>query len=88
MERLYADDGVDRVQVALQRPGKGPTGWEFDTVTIFKGEVARMGGLEGLLMVEELLRSGAGISIEAELRQKLRIIREALPPDKRLPFRR
>lgn len=78
LERLYDDEGPDRVNIAVMLPGDGPLGMRFETVTLFKSQVARVGGLEGVLLVEEIIRRAMGLSVEAELEQRLASIKNAL----------
>lgn len=77
MQRLYQDDGPPSVNVAIMSPAT-LTGIEFSTITIHKAQVARMGGLEGVLVVEEMIRRAMGLSVERDLEERLEQIRGAL----------
>jgi hypothetical protein len=77
MEKLYArDEGY--VECLVHSPGSGPYAMEYATVRIYHHDVARMGGLEGTLVVEELIRRAMGLSFEHQALERLKAARTAL----------
>jgi hypothetical protein len=78
MDRLYEDDEPGYIKVAVFAPGDGPFGMNFREVSIYKHDVVRVGGLEGILIVEEMLRRAMGLSREQELETRLETIRKAV----------
>lgn len=77
VDELYAsEEGF--VTVAIMRPGRGPLGFEYDTVKVYRNQIARVGGLEGVLVVEEIIRRAMGLSHEALAEARLADARAAL----------
>lgn len=62
------------VTMAIYRPNEGYA----SEVSIHKSNVARVGGLEGLLIVEEIVRRANGLSVEAEKEERLEAARKAV----------
>lgn len=63
MQQLYSDDGPNRVNIAVMTPAS-QAHLEFNTVTIYKADIARVGGLEGVLLIEEIIRRAMGLNYE------------------------
>lgn len=78
VKRLYGDDGPTYVDVYLMLPGDAFGGLYTSTTRIWKHDVARIGGLEGHLVVEEIIRRGRGMSYEHRAEEALLAARAAL----------
>jgi hypothetical protein len=78
MEQLYSGEPKGYIEVAVYAPGRGPYASNYTTVRINKHDVARVGGLEGTLMVEEIIRRAVGLSFEHEAQQRLAAAQAAL----------